>query len=163
MNRTAQSLTTVVVIALATALTTGCGGEEKNDSSGETAAPAKPIPADAETLILETAELLLSKPDFPAACKNISESRRPDNCAEDVRAMVQEHMMDEGLPFDADDIGGPREGLSECILEYGDGTMPLFGSVTVIFTERGWEIDDIDSLITLKGNAASPAEYECPA
>lgn len=162
MKRTLRYLTATLVIALTGTLTTGCGGGAGADSNGETTAPGKPLPADAEALILETAKLLLSEPDFPAACENISESRRPETCAEDVRAMVQEHMMDEGLPFDEEDITGPQEGMSECLLKYGDGTMPLFGSVTVVFTKDGWVIDDIDSLITLEGSAASPAEYECP-
>lgn len=161
MKRIFRSLAAVATIALTVTFATSCGGGPTDDS-GDEASPGKPVAADAETLILETAELLLKKPDFPAACENIAESRRPVTCTEDVRAMVQEHMMDEGLPFDETDIVGPREGMSKCLLKYGDGTMPLFGSVTVIFTEKGWVIDDIDSLMTLEGTAASPTEYECP-
>lgn len=162
MNRRVRYLAAVSIISPLAILATGCSEGEQAESSSTPSAPSKPVPADAEALILETAKLLLSEPDFPAACENITESRRSETCAEDARAMVQEHMMDEGLPFGEEDITGPQEGMSECLLKYGDGTMPLFGSVTVAFTEDGWVIDDIDSLITLEGSAASPAEYECP-
>ncbi|MFE6646560.1 hypothetical protein ACFVJS_08370 [Nocardioides sp. NPDC057772] len=110
---------------------------------------------------METAELILSKPDFEAACENISVERRSGLCTEDVRSMAQLHLMDEGLPFDQDDIPEPEAGKSGCVVRFGDGSMPVFGSVTVVYTGYTWEIDTIENLARQRGDAAG-LDYKCP-
>jgi len=152
-----------VVAAISLGFLSACGTSDSTDKADNKAEASRPDRSSAEDLILDTAKLMLKEPDFEAACENIAEHRRPSTCAEDVRTMVQDHMMDEGMPFDKGDIASPQEGMSECLLKYGDGSMPLFGAVTVTFTEDGWVIDSIDNMVGFEGNRASPAEYECPA
>lgn len=142
------------LLAAAT-LATSCG----NESDG--AAAVQPDPAAAHDLVLETAKLILSEPDFEAACENISAERRSGLCTEDVRSMAQLHLMDEGLPFDDEDIPVPKAGESGCVLKYGDGSMPVFGAVTVVYTGYAWEIDTIENLARQQGDAAS-LDYPCP-
>ena len=145
----------VVSVLAVCALLAGCGG------NADAPATDQPDPAGAQDLVLETAKLILSEPDFEAACENISAKRRSGLCAEDVRSMAQTHLMDEGLPFDKEDIPEPEAGESGCVLKYGDGAMPVFGSVTVVYTGYAWEIDTIENLARQQGKAAN-IDDACP-
>lgn len=151
---TGRQVSIASILAAATLLT-ACG--KQSDSP----AADRPDPGAAHDIVLETAELVLSEPDFGAACENISAERRSGLCTEDVRSMAQLHLMDEGLPFDTDDIPEPEAGDSGCVLKYGDGSMPVFGSVTVVYTGNAWEIDTIENLARQQGQAAS-LDYACP-
>ena len=149
-----RQLLPALVLATATALA-ACGKQAEDSSA------TRPDPAGAREMVLETAELILSKPDFDAACENISAERRSGLCTEDVRSMAQAHLMDEGLPFDKNDVPDPETGKSGCVLKFGDGSMPVFGSVTVAYTGYAWEIDTIENLARQQGQAAALDE-PCP-